>query len=317
MVPEKGHKDDDADGDHLCDHDCGTVMGTCEDKDGDNKCDDCGEVVRDGMYAIHFDPEGDDTGTIAPGATVEIDGVPHILDENCIAWVATSEAKIVTTYKYRVGASVHESYPTNMYVWYLTLVDKDSDGEYDEYTPERIEELDDFFKYEGTSIRVNFSSNGIRFFTSVDAEKREALINGTLIQGKLEGYRMIQTGTLYKRYTGDGSYSTLDNSISSDVFGGKAGDAFRIFSTVGGRNWYTGMLTGLGGDPETLDMDIQSRPFAVLELNGETINLYGGTVRRSIYYVATQNRDYWAAGTAYDNFVEELIAIVEEARKAD
>ena len=273
------------------------------------------EDDKTGLYPIPFNPNQDTTGTIAPGATVEIDGVPYILDENCIAWVDHTAAKIATTYKYHVGGNAHETYPTNMYVWYLTIVDKDSDGDYDEYTAERIEELDDFFKYEGTSIRINFSSNGIRFFTSVNADKCEALMNGTLLNGPMAGYQMTRTGTLYKKYTGSDSSITFANGVSSDVYGGKAGNDFRVFSTMGSRNWFTGMLTGLDGDAETLDMDIQSRPFAVLELNGETIVLYGGTVQRSIYYVATQNRDYWATGTVYDNYVESLIATVEEARK--
>jgi len=32
-----------------------------------------------------------------------------------------------------------------------------------------------------------------------------------------------------------------------------------------------------------------------------------------VYYVALQNRDEWAAGTAYDNYIEKLISIVEAA----
>ena len=75
------------------------------------------------------------------------------------------------------------------------------------------------------------------------------------------------------------------------------------------------MLTGLEGDPATLDMDIQSRPYMNLKLNGETVTIYGATVQRSVYYVATQNRNYWAAGTAYDNFVENLITIVDNYKK--
>ena len=202
-----------------------------------------------------------------------------------------------------------------MYVWYLTIVDSDSNGTFDKYTTERISELDNYFKYEGTSIRVNFSSNGIRFFTSVPADKSAKLMKGTLLGGILKGFKLEKTGTLYKKYTGEGSYALTSTGISSDVYGGKAGSTFRIFNTINGRQWFTGMLTGLEGNPATLDMDIQSRPYMTLTRNGETITIYGATVQRSVYYVATQNRNYWAAGTAYDNYVEKLIATVEKYKK--
>lgn len=267
------------------------------------------------LYPVMFDPEADTTGTIKPGAIVEVDGKPYVLDEYCIAWIEHTDAKIVTTFKYHKGNSEHESYPTHMYVWHLTIIDDTFDGQYDCYLADRIEELDDFFMYEGTSIRVNFTSNGIRFFTSVDAQKCEDLINGTLLTGKLRGCKLIQAGTLYKRYTNDDDAVVLGSCLSSDVYGGKAGKDFRVFTTVNNRNWYTGMLAGLDGNPETLDMNIQSRPFAILEIDGEPFVLYGGTIQRSIYYVATQNRDYWQPGTQYDNFVEELISIVEDYRK--
>jgi hypothetical protein len=102
--------------------------------------------------------------------------------------------------------------------------------------------------------------------------------------------------------------------VSSDVYGGAAGNTFRRFSTANGRDWFTGMLTKLPDDPETLSMDILSRPYIVLERDGEQIVIYGGTVRRSVYYVATQNRDVYEPGTAYDNYIENIITIVENAK---
>ena len=262
---------------------------------------------HEGCYPVAFDPDTDTTGTIFPGGTVEVDGIPYVLDGNCTAWVPDTDARVVTTYKYVMGDSRYQSYPTNMYVWFLTI--EDSDGGADQYTAQRVEELDDFFKYEGTSIRVDFSSNGIRFFTSVPAGACRQLMDGDL----LSGFRLLRAGTLYAKWRGEGSSLILGTGVCSDVYGGKAGDAFRVFSQVGGRNWYTGVLTGLDGDGGTLGMDILARPFAMLERDGEQIVLYGGTVQRSIYYVAAQNRNYWAAGTVYDNFIENIIAAVESA----
>lgn len=293
---------------------CGKIFRDTDGKEEITKADTVIERLP-GLYEIVFDQNKDDTGTIAPGAVVEIDGVAYTLDANCTAWIDHTDAKLVTTYKYRVGNSEYETYPTNMYVWHLTATDENADGKYDAYAAERVKQLDNFFKYEGTSIRINFSSNGIRFFSSVEEEKCDGLISGTLMDGDMAGYKMTRAGTLYKKKVGSVVDLTVESGLSSDVFGGKAGNSFRVFSQVGNRNWFTGMLTGLKDDAETLDMDIESRPFAVLEHNGDSIVLYGGKVQRSIYYVALQNRDYWAEGTPYDNFVEHLIAMVEDARK--
>ena len=266
-----------------------------------------------GLYPIYFDPTADDTGTIKPGNVVEIDGVPYILDDDTTVWVPHTTGKLATTYKYKVGESYYETYPTNMYVWILKITDTDGDGEYDLYTAERVKELDDFMLYAGTSIRIN-SNPGIRFFTTVPADKYKALMNGKLLTGELAGFKMVRSGTLYVKWREETSNLIMGVGVSSDVYGGAAGNTFRRFSTANGRDWFTGMLTNLPDDPETLSMDILSRPYIVLERDGEQIVIYGGTVRRSVYYVATQNRDVYEAGTAYDNYIENIITIVENAK---
>ena len=73
------------------------------------------------------------------------------------------------------------------------------------------------------------------------------------------------------------------------------------------------MLTDLPGDAQTLAKDILSRPYAVFQKGNDTIVLYGGSIQRSIYYVALQNKDTWATGTAYDNYVEKIISTVDAA----
>ena len=269
---------------------------------------------HEGLYPIHFDPAADDTGTIVPGNVVEIDGVPYVLDDDTTVWVPHTTGKLATTYKYKVGETHYETYPTNMYVWILKITDSDGDGEYDLYTAERVKELDDFMLYAGTSIRIN-SNPGIRFFTTVPADKFQALMGGKLLTGELEGFKMVRSGTLYVKWREETSNLIMGVGVSSDVYGGAAGDNFRRFSTANGRDWFTGMLTNLPDDPETLSMDILSRPYVVLERDGEQIVIYGGTVRRSVYYVATQNRDVYAPGTAYDNFIENIITTVENAKK--
>lgn len=135
-------------------------------------------------------------------------------------------------------------------------------------------------------------------------------MQGTLLTGTLAGYRMTQVGTLFKK---SGTNVTLKNGVSSDVYGAKAGNNFRVFSKSGQRNLFTGMLTGLDTDAATIKADILSRPYAVLEYGGQKLTLYGAEVCRSIYYVATQNRDHFPAGSSRDEFIEGLISAGEAA----
>lgn len=264
------------------------------------------EDNKSGKYPIYFHPE-DQEDTIQPGATVEIDGKLCELDENCTAWVDNKDAKIAQTFIYNVGADAHHTYPTHMYVWYLTFADGD-DAHYD---AEPIPELTDFFQYHGTSIRVNFTSNGIRFMTSVNRKDANALMGGNLIQTEvMAGYRMTQAGTLFKWGTTAETVLTNGNAASSLVYGVQGESSFRVFQKVGDRDWFTGMLTGLGTDKETLNKDLVSRPYAVLERDGETITIYGGTIQRSIYYVAKQNEN-WKVGTVYNDYIKKIIAAVE------
>lgn len=263
--------------------------------DEDNKTD---------KYPITFKP--DDAGTIQPGATVEIDGKPYELDENCTVWVEDKDAKIAQTFAYYAGGDAHHTYPTHMYVWYLTFTEEEGAH----YDAEPIPELTDFFQYHGTSIRVNFTSNGIRFMTSVNEQDASALMQGNLIQTDvMAGYQMTQTGTLFKWYTG-AALTNDGNTASSLVYGVAGENDMRVFQQTDGRDWFTGMLTGLETDKETLQKDLVSRPYAVLVRDGESITIYGGTIQRSIYYVAKQNEE-WQVGTVYNDYIKSIISAVE------
>ena len=174
-----------------------------------------------------------------------------------------------------------------------------------------MEQLDDFLLYKGTSIRVNFTSNGIRFFTQVPSEARSKLINGTLLDGNLAGYKLVEYGTVFA--WADKGYATTANGTSYAYLAGKRDS---VFSRGDGSLLYTGMLTDLGSDKDTLKRDLLARPYFVMERKNadgttDSVTLYGGQIQRSIYYVACQNRDYWAAGSAYDNYIESIIATAE------
>ncbi len=260
-----------------------------------------------GLHPITFDPD-DPTGTIQPGARVEIDGKAYILDEDCAAWIDSTHAKVLQTFVYHTGEDAYHSYPTGMYVWYLSY--QEDQGT---YTAQRIPELDNYFQYQGTSIRVNFKSNGIRFNTSVSEADTNALIGGSLIKTEaMEGFRLTRAGTLFKWGTlTDTNLQNNGTTASSLVYGISGESGFRVLQKNGDQNLFTGMLTGLGTDRDILNKDLVSRPYAVLERDGEEISIYGGTIQRSIYYVAKQNEG-WRVGTAYNDYIKSIIAAVEE-----
>ena len=219
---------------------------------------------------------------------------------------AKKPAMLITTYGYETkdNDDVQDDYPNAMYVWYAEGKDKVGNI-YTSYTVTRMEILDNFFAYNGTSIRVGGENNGIRFFSSVDVNDAKKLMNGTLIIGTettLDGAKMTQAGTEFWK----------TNKIRSEVYGGAVGNSFRVFQTAGGRNWFTGVLVGLDAEPKTVYDPIYSRPYAELEVKigeeKETVTLFGGILTRSIYYVAQQNKDTFAEGSSYDKFVENLIA---------
>ena len=49
------------------------------------------------------------------------------------------------------------------------------------------------------------------------------------------------------------------------------------------------------------------RPYIILSKDGETVTLYGGTVSRSIGYVAQQNADTFPKGSAGYKYVHDII----------
>ena len=254
---------------------------------------------------IKVEIPSDDTGTIIPGAPAEIDGKPIVIDWDGEIWLTDKDSSLLVTYKFNEDADPHKEYPTAMYAWLLKW-------EGDTCQAIRIPELDNFMTYKGTSIRVGRSSDGIRFFTAVPVDTLDQAMKGTLFVGELEGYKLIEMGTLYK-WAATGTELTIDNGAKSYVYGGNAGKTYRQFSKEDDLSWFTGMLTFLPGDAEILEKDILTRPYAVFRKGNDTIVLYGGNIQRSIYYVALQNQDTWEAGTTHDNYIETIISTVEAA----
>ena len=268
------------------------------------------EHVRIYMYAVDDYVDDGDENTpiqkIVEGDDAHVDGNPYEVQPGKVLLISKDLAKktemFITTYGVNNNQTPDDDtddYPTAMYVWYAMGTDANKDGICDSYSVERVKELDGFFQYHGTSIRVGGSSNGIRFFSSVNANDANKLMSGTLItdaDSALYGAKMVSAGTWFKK----------TNEARSEVYGGKVGKNFRVFQKYAGRNWFTGVLVGLDKKAENVAVPFQTRPFADIDVDGKTVTLYGGLLKRSIYYVATQNKDVFN-GTSYDSFVENLI----------
>lgn len=87
----------------------------------------------------------------------------------------------------------------------------------------------------------------------------------------------------------------------------KKGVSDPVFANVGDLTQYTNVLVWDSLTDAQLAQDILLRPYIILSKDGETVTLYGGTVSRSIGYVAQQNADTFPKGSAGYKYVHDII----------
>lgn len=87
-----------------------------------------------------------------------------------------------------------------------------------------------------------------------------------------------------------------------------------IFAKADGMIQYTNVLVGF--TDAQCQPDLVMRPYIKLKdtATGETVTLYGGSVTRSIGYVAWQNRDTYKPGTASYKYVWDIINSVDPTK---
>ena len=234
--------------------------------------------------------------------TVWIDGVAYAVqgsgDNRYVDLPAEAEPGSMVTYNYHMGdsADVHTQYPVGMRVWTLN---ENEDGS---YTPEEVEELENILQYSGSSIRIT-GKKGIRMITSIDKNKKEELTDAGL-----GGYTLLEYGTVLA-WSSDlegNKPLVLGQEYAKHNYAYKKRVADPVFKYEGNLMQYTNVLVGF-----TLDQckeDISMRSYMILENeNGEQMTIYGGTVQRSIGYIAWQNRSAFRTGTAAYNYVWEII----------
>ena len=165
-----------------------------------------------------------------------------------------------------------------------------------------LSELDNLLRYSGSSIRVT-GKKGIRMITSISEDLRSKLINTGV-----GGFTLQEYGTCVAWDSAlGGAYPVLGHSKSAYAY--KRGAADPIFARGSGLISYTNVLVGFTNDQCKPDMSM--RPYAVLaDKNGNTYTVYGGTVHRSIGYIALQNKNAFKSGTDAYNYIWDIIHTV-------
>ena len=240
------------------------------------------------------------TGTELEGESqVTLDGVAYPIQKdgegNAYVDLPVAESYLLTAYSYNDAADAHGRYPIGMRCYRLA---KNGAA----VQVECLSAFDNLLRYAGTSIRLT-GKKGIRMITSVDGALKSALIKEGVY-----GLTLVEYGTVLARASAIGGGDlTLQNGKSNYAY--KRGVADPVFAYAGSLVQYTNVLVGFSN--EDCKEDIAMRPYMILQdAAGTSYTLYGGTVYRSIGYVAYQNRNSFRPGTAAYDYVWEIIHYV-------
>ena len=256
-----------------------------------------------GTFAIGGAVELDVSGMENLGGSVYVNGnaFPLTVDAETgigIAQVSTSAPTLLVAYSWNaVDGDIQAQYPTHMYVWELTV-----DEETQAISASRLPLLDDLMQYAGTSIRLT-SSTAVRIITTVPTALKSALA-GSGLDFLGSTWTLSEYGTTVA-FEGklDGVSLTLETEWGHGRAYSKERNLDAVFSTGDGVIRFTNALY-----PFTMDQvgDILSiRAYMTLvNEEGDTITLYGGTIHRSIGYVAYLNRNRIDPGTYPDAYAK-------------
>ena len=237
---------------------------------------------------------------------ITIDGVDYPIEaSNDTLYVTIPETgDLFTYYGYKDiwASNEHSNYPTSMSVYAIERTPTGS-------TAREITEFRNLLTYAGCSIRIS-GKQGIRMITALDEATKKALT------GKgLAGYTLEEYGTVvsWTDALGNGSFLRLGESYARSNYAYRKGEADPVFARKNGIIQYTNVLVLENLTEADYDKDLTLRAYIQLRNTetGETVTLYGGTVTRSIYYVAKQNADTYKPGTAGYKFVRKIIDAVE------
>ncbi len=204
------------------------------------------------------------------------------------------------TYLNGTYSAAHENYPTGMAAY--RIIRQEGGAKL-----ERIDGLDDLLIYSGCSIRIS-GKQGIRMITGITQDNKKALTG----KAGLSGYTLEEYGTLicWKTDVTSGDDFSLDMSCARHNYAYLKGKADPVFARQDGKMLYTNVLVGFS--LEDCAKDLILRPYIKLKdmTTGETVTLYGGSVCRSIGYIAKQNENTYKPGSSGYKYVHKIIAAV-------
>ena len=237
---------------------------------------------------------GGDQGTVwidGEKEPINTSGGSHIL--------LPEEAEFLTTYTYMQNGEGND-YPIGMRVYRFHRKDTG-------VTLEEITEFENLLNYAGCSIRLS-GKQGIRMITGITQDNKKALTS----KAGLAGYTLEEYGTLicWNTDVTSGDDFSLDMSCARSNYAYLKGKADPVFAKQDGKMLYTNVLVGFG--LEDCAKDLILRPYIKLKdmTTGETVTLYGGSVCRSIGYVAKQNENTYKPGSSGYKYVHKIIHAV-------
>ena len=238
--------------------------------------------------------------------TVTVDGKEYPIEEmNGTRYVNLPETgDLLTIYSFKDGTPTgsYTNYPTGMQVFRITRQEGGAKAE-------EITEFANLLNYAGCSIRVS-GKKGIRMITGIDQNVKQSLVS----KAGLAGYTLEEYGTVVQWADTLGSNTLNLSSSNKKNYAYKKGKADPIFAKENGMIQYTNVLVGF--TDAQCQPDLVMRPYIKLidTATGETVTLYGGSVTRSIGYVAWQNRDTYKQGTASYKYVWNIINSVDTSK---
>ena len=211
---------------------------------------------------------------------------------------------LLTIYSFKDGTPTgsYTNYPMGMQVFRITRQEGGAKAE-------EITEFANLLNYAGCSIRIS-GKQGIRMITGIDQNVKKSLVS----KAGLAGYTLEEYGTVVQWADTLGSNTLNLSSSNKKNYAYKKGKADPIFAKADGMIQYTNVLVGF--TDAQCQPDLVMRPYIKLTdtATGETVTLYGGSVTRSIGYVAWQNRDTYKPGTASYKYVWNIINSVDTSK---
>ncbi len=240
--------------------------------------------------------------SLQEGSIVYVDGQSVTVDKDNNV-VIDEDSKVLITYQTKNSDSSdkHNQYPTGMSVYFIK---HNSLGYYLTHNSN----FDNILNYAGASIRVS-GKKGIRIITSIATDKRDKLINNNI-----DGYKVMEYGTLmcWASKLAPNKEPTLGmQNVQKGRAYSRDGNLNAVYKQENGLTKYTNTLVGNYSD-EQCASDFAMRSYMIIRPtdasdDSRDIVLYGGTLYRSISYVALQNKNIFKPGTDGYEYIWSLI----------